>query len=47
VRFFFVLKKSFFHVDGLNVDGKVVFAGVRKYVATPFDVAHVGVFLDL
>jgi biotin carboxylase len=31
-----------FHVDGLNVDGKVVFARVSKYLATPFDVAHGG-----
>jgi hypothetical protein len=31
-----------FHVDGLNVDGTVVFARVSKYLATPFDVAHGG-----
>jgi hypothetical protein len=44
---FFCFKKKFFHAAGLNVNGKVVFARVGKYVATPFDVAHVGVFLDL
>lgn len=31
-----------FHVDGLNVDGKVVFARVSKYLDTPFEVAHRG-----
>ncbi|UAM99903.1 ATP-grasp domain-containing protein [Polaribacter litorisediminis] len=31
-----------FHVDGLNVDGKVVFARVSKYLDTPFEVAHGG-----
>lgn len=31
-----------FHVDGLNVDGKVIFARASKYLATPFDVAHGG-----
>lgn len=31
-----------YHVDGLNVDGKVVFARVSKYLDTPFDVAHGG-----
>lgn len=31
-----------FHVDGLNVDGKVVFARVSKYLDTPFEVAHSG-----
>lgn len=29
-------------MDGLNVDGKLVFARVSKYLATPFDVAHGG-----
>ena len=31
-----------FHVDGLNVDGKVAFARVSKYLDTPFEVAHGG-----
>ena len=31
-----------YHVDGLNVDGKVVFARVSKYLDTPFEVAHGG-----
>ncbi|NNE31637.1 MAG: ATP-grasp domain-containing protein [Winogradskyella sp.] len=31
-----------YHVDGLNVDGKVVFARVSKYLDTPFEVAHSG-----
>jgi hypothetical protein len=31
-----------FHVDGLNVDGKVKFARVSKYLDTPFEVAHGG-----
>lgn len=31
-----------FHVDGLNVDGKVVFSRVSKYIDTPFEVAHEG-----
>ncbi|QOD61088.1 ATP-grasp domain-containing protein [Polaribacter haliotis] len=31
-----------FHVDSLNVDGKVVFARVSKYLDTPFEVAHSG-----
>jgi hypothetical protein len=31
-----------FHVDGLNVEGKVVFARVSKYLDTPFEVAHGG-----
>jgi biotin carboxylase len=31
-----------FHVDGLNVDGKVVFSRVSKYLDTPFEVAHGG-----
>ena len=31
-----------YHVDGLNVDGKVAFARVSKYLDTPFEVAHGG-----
>ena len=31
-----------FHVDGLNVNGKVKFARVSKYLDTPFEVAHSG-----
>lgn len=31
-----------YHVDGLNVDGKVVFSRVSKYSDTPFEVAHGG-----
>jgi biotin carboxylase len=31
-----------FHVDGLNVAGKVVFSRVSKYLDTPFEVAHGG-----
>jgi len=31
-----------FHVDGLNVDGNVVFSRVSKYLDTPFEVAHGG-----
>ncbi|RIA08842.1 hypothetical protein OE09_0665 [Flavobacteriaceae bacterium MAR_2010_72] len=31
-----------FHVDGLNVDGKVAFSRVSKYLDTPFEVAHGG-----
>jgi hypothetical protein len=31
-----------YHVDGLNVDGKVVFSRVSKYLDTPFEVAHGG-----
>lgn len=31
-----------FHVDGLNVEGKVVFSRVSKYLDTPFEVAHGG-----
>lgn len=31
-----------FHVDGLNVKGKVVFSRVSKYLDTPFEVAHDG-----
>ncbi|WP_426430551.1 ATP-grasp domain-containing protein [Winogradskyella sp. HB-48] len=31
-----------YHVDGLNVDGKVKFSRVSKYLDTPFEVAHGG-----
>jgi len=31
-----------YHVDGLNVDGKVIFSRVSKYLDTPFEVAHGG-----
>lgn len=31
-----------FHVDGLNLEGKVVFSRVSKYLDTPFEVAHGG-----
>lgn len=31
-----------YHVDGLNVDGKVKFSKVSKYLDTPFEVAHGG-----
>lgn len=31
-----------YHVDGLNLDGKVVFSRVSKYLDTPFEVAHAG-----
>jgi hypothetical protein len=31
-----------YHVDGLTVDGKVVFSRVSKYLDTPFEVAHGG-----
>lgn len=31
-----------YHVDGLNVDGKVVFSRVSKYLDTPLEVAHGG-----
>ena len=31
-----------YHVDGLNVEGKVVFSRVSKYLDTPFEVAHGG-----
>lgn len=31
-----------YHVDGLTVDGKVVFARASKYLDTPLDVAHGG-----
>ncbi|PQJ78539.1 ATP-grasp domain-containing protein [Polaribacter porphyrae] len=31
-----------FHVDGLNVNGKVVFSRASKYLDTPFEVAHGG-----
>lgn len=31
-----------YHVDGLNVDGKVLFSRVSKYLDTPFEVAHGG-----
>lgn len=31
-----------YHVDGLNVGGKVVFSRVSKYLDTPFEVAHGG-----
>ncbi|HNQ26945.1 MAG TPA: hypothetical protein PKL92_03405, partial [Aquaticitalea sp.] len=31
-----------YHVDGLNMSGKVVFSRVSKYLDTPFEVAHGG-----
>jgi hypothetical protein len=31
-----------YHVDGLNVDGKVAYARVSQYLDTPFEVAHGG-----
>lgn len=31
-----------YHVDGLNVEGKVVFSRVSQYLDTPFEVAHGG-----
>lgn len=31
-----------YHVDGLNVDGKVVFSRVSQYLDTPLEVAHGG-----
>ncbi len=31
-----------FHVDGLNVDGEVIFSRVSQYLNTPFEVAHGG-----
>lgn len=31
-----------YHVDGLNMDGKVLFAKVSQYLDTPFEVAHGG-----
>ncbi|WP_299522346.1 ATP-grasp domain-containing protein [Winogradskyella sp.] len=31
-----------YHVDGLNVNGKVAFSRVSKYLDTPFEVAHGG-----
>jgi len=31
-----------YHVDGLNMDGKVMFSRVSKYLDTPFEVAHGG-----
>ncbi|WP_299113511.1 ATP-grasp domain-containing protein [uncultured Winogradskyella sp.] len=31
-----------YHVDGLNVEGKVAFSRVSKYLDTPFEVAHGG-----
>jgi len=31
-----------YHVDGLNLDGKVLFSRVSKYLNTPFEVAHGG-----
>ena len=31
-----------YHVDGLNVEGKVVFSRVSKYLDTPFEVSHGG-----
>lgn len=33
---------SVYHVDGLNVDGKVIYSRVSKYIDTPFEVAHGG-----
>lgn len=31
-----------YHVDGLNLNGKVIFSRVSKYLDTPFEVAHGG-----
>ncbi|TXD83322.1 ATPase [Subsaximicrobium wynnwilliamsii] len=31
-----------YHVDGLNLEGKVIFSRVSKYLDTPFEVAHGG-----
>jgi biotin carboxylase len=31
-----------FHVDGLNLDGKVIFSRSSQYLDTPFEVAHGG-----
>jgi hypothetical protein len=31
-----------YHVDGLQIDGEVIFSRVSKYLDTPFDVAHGG-----
>lgn len=31
-----------YHVDGLNVDGKVIFSRVSRYLDTPLEVAHGG-----
>ena len=31
-----------YHVDGLTIDGKVIFSRVSKYLDTPFEVAHGG-----
>lgn len=31
-----------YHVDGLNLDDKVIFSRVSKYLDTPFEVAHGG-----
>jgi hypothetical protein len=31
-----------YHVDGLTVDGKVIFSRVSQYLDTPFEVAHGG-----
>ena len=31
-----------YHVDGLTLDGKVIFSRVSKYLDTPFEVAHGG-----
>jgi hypothetical protein len=31
-----------FHVDGLNLDGKVIFSRASQYLDTPFEVAHGG-----
>ncbi len=31
-----------YHVDGLNLDGKVIFSRVSKYLDTPLEVAHGG-----
>ena len=31
-----------YHVDGLNLDGKVVFSRVSRYLSTPMEVAHGG-----
>ena len=31
-----------YHVDGLNLEGKVIFSRVSRYLDTPFEVAHGG-----
>lgn len=45
-RHFYLVEKfapgDVYHVDGLNVDNKVVFSRVSQYLDTPFEVAHSG-----